>query len=158
MLDGSVKLVGPLSIPGEWTRELQVSADLVAVQIGNGRYVPIPPLVKLTPHRVLMIGCRNPLAKPSWFLGCWLSVELLCSPSSTSQLAGLAELQHHAIPLQRYKLIVIPEIETESPYRLRFRIPYWHQEIRIEAFYLDNTLTTDIQASLERLEAAVNTL
>lgn len=154
-MDGWVTPIGDVNSNLNWSRLFSVG--LQSTVTSEGRYKPIDPVIRPSDHNILLVGCSNSVAPSSWYLGCWLSVELQVAPGYMSEFEQLGEIQRHVIPLRRYKLIWIPEFASK-PYVLRFSIPYWHERIDIEAWWFDDVLTTDVQESLARIETSINAL
>jgi hypothetical protein len=133
------------------------SRSLTGEQRGEGRYVPIPAFTVASQHQVLAIGCRNPEAPPSWNLGCYVSASIEAAISVQAGIAQLMELGNYRIPLNQFKLVVLPEFQVR-PYGLKFNIPKWHRQMNIEVWWFNDPLSTDVQASLYRIEAEISSL
>jgi hypothetical protein len=153
-MDGWIKPVGDFNNNLNWNR---LFTESLAVTSYGDRYTPIQPLVKQSPYNVLLIGTSNPDAAPSWTLGCWLSVQLLVNPSSTANITRLAEIERFAIPVNRYRLVWIPDF-AQRPFTLKFNFPRWHKQLSLECWWFDDPITTDVQLTLARIEESLDSL
>lgn len=156
-MDGWIKPIGEISSPLSWNLLFRQLYQGQRVGTDGSRYLPIPPDIRPTNANVLLIGAENINAPPSWDLGCWLTSNLTITPDSTSLFDGLSEIGRYAVPLNKYRMIWIPGF-TQKPYQLELRFPRWHSQLLVECWWLDEELTTDIQATLIQINAKLDTL
>ena len=135
--------------------ELLDRRSLQAQDKGNGRYVPIPAFTVTSQYHMLAVGCRNPIAPPGWNLGCYVSASIEAAISVQTGIAQILELGNYRIPLNQFKLLVLPDFQIR-PYGLKVTVPKWHQAFNFEAWWFNDPLSTDVQASLGRIENAIN--
>jgi hypothetical protein len=124
-------------------------------------YIPLPPvtLPVQSEHRVLVAGCTSQTAKGSWYLGGWLRP--IVETGDTDFV--FAELDSIPVPLNVPRLILLPQIA--GSYRLRFEVPFWHQEITLTIYQyigpdVDSTevLLGSLKSQLDQIQSRVNQL
>jgi len=98
------------------------------------REFPIPTITLVVDSYILLVGCRNPQAKPNWFLAGYCGARLLFSPSSTSDFISAVESYPRIkLGLNRLTLVRFKDFNL-LPYLLEINIARWHQEMFIEVW------------------------
>ena len=129
--------------------------------LGPRGYKPIPRILLpvQAEHRILVAGCRNPLAKDTWYLGGWLRP--IISTGATD--FGNAELDRIPVPLNNPRLILLPQVA--SSYLLQLEIPFWHEQINFILYQYIGTesdstevLVTSLKSQLDQIQSRVNQL
>ncbi len=129
--------------------------------LGPTTYEPLAPITLpvQSEHRILVAGCTSQTAKSTWYLGGWLRPVIDTGATDF----GFAELDRVPIPLNAPRLVMLPQVA--SNYKLRFEVPYWHQEITLTVYQyigpdVDSTevLIDSLQADLSRIESKIDHL
>ncbi len=90
---------------------------------GTSIRIPIPSIPKIVDSNILLLAISSPPeAKESWWLGGWLSVNLLVSPSSTTLFAHLLEVYGAKVRRDRLTLVKFPNYDP-TPYSVTVQIP-----------------------------------
>lgn len=113
--------------------DLVCRVDLNAKQVADNVFAPIQPFTYAVDQRILMVGCRSNLAKPTWWLGCRVSKRLLILPSSTSQFVASVQTERFNCQLGILTLIKF-ESDGPYPYLLSIDVPRWFKHIYIEVW------------------------
>lgn len=127
-------------------------------QVNESRYIPIPNWVSPTfSKRLILVGSLNPSAPPRWFTGAYCSVEVQVNQGTQTALPPWAVLEIHPIPLRKFKWIMLPDIPN-AQFRLSFAFPVWHRQIFLEAWWYNDTVSTDVQQALQNIQAGIDLL
>lgn len=82
------------------------------------------------------VGCVN--AKPRWWLGAHIGIEIDASPSSTSEFSSWVQVS--VTPCQLGKLTLIEtQKRNTNQYRINVRFPSWLPDAYLEIWYYDLT-------------------
>lgn len=101
-------------------------------------YIPIPRQNFLCESNLMLIAFKNPRARVNWWLGAWVSVNLLISPDTYTDFASVAEIQRQSCPLKKFTLMHWKAYDPK-PYAILVEIPWWHEEIQFEAYWYDGS-------------------
>ena len=124
-------------------------------KLANKQRVPIGTQSFIVDAPAIMIGCKNKLAKPSWWLGGNAYQRILTHPSSTSVFVAGVEGSRYTIRLDILHLIRFPDYQLR-PYMLEFKPAFWHDEMLVEVWkYSGEELDGDL-ARIQTIEHKVN--
>jgi hypothetical protein len=140
-----------------WTLALSQTYYAQPITPDFENYIPIPTISLSVNSYVLLIGCRNPQAKPNWYRAGYASSRLLFTPNNTSSFAT-ATVQSYSgrrLNLNRLNLIKFKDFDL-LPYILDINIKQWHKEMFVEVWTYSGE-TDDIEAQLDRIEEDINT-
>jgi hypothetical protein len=113
---------------------------------------PIPRKSFLCPSNLLLIGCSSILAKPNWWLGCRLSINLMLgSVDSTSTFTGVTEIYRANIGLRQLKLLHWRAYQPR-PYNVLLYIPVWLKQLSVEAYWYDGTESSSYEELLKGID------
>jgi len=116
-------------------------------------YDPIKPIYTNPRSHLLLIGTKSDSALPHWFLGATASQFLYVSPSTTSYVvSGVQAQESKKIGLNRLTLVKFEDYGISS-YTLQLNIPYWIEDITIEVWEYADSLISDSQNIIERLDS-----
>lgn len=101
--------------------------------------VPIPPQTFLIQGSyVAAVGVSNPQGKEHWKLGCWASMSLPVSPSSTSDYLAVMRTEKKICWLSTLTLLVFPRLV--EPWYLTLDFPKWHTVANVEVWRFDGEI------------------
>lgn len=124
-------------------------------KLPKNQRVPIQAQVFIVDSPAIIIGCKNRLAKPSWWLAGNAYQKILTSLSSTSQFIAGVEGSRYKIRLDTLHLIRFPDWQLK-PYMLEFKPAFWHDEMLVEVWkYSGDELDGDL-ARIQTIEQKVN--
>ncbi|MGL5805390.1 MAG: hypothetical protein ACRC11_08095 [Xenococcaceae cyanobacterium] len=140
-----------LSNPLSWNIAFQQT--LKATPTGNaGEFYPIRRQNFLCPSNILLIGSSSTKAKSSWWLGCRVSVNLsIGPPDSSSKYTGIIEVARANVGLNQLKLFHWQEYEPK-PYVILLFIPWWLEEVEIEAYWYDGPESSSYEELLKGID------
>lgn len=122
----------------------------------GSQFSPIPSITVLVDSYILLIGCSNPQAKPSWYLAGYASNRLLFSPSSTSEFtAAVQSYPRVKLGLNRLTLVRFTNFNL-LPCLLEINIMKWHKQMFLEVWKYSGS-TDEIEATLARIEDKIDT-
>lgn len=144
-----------LSDASSWVQvyDTTLFADLVLGQ--TGKYYPIPnhSIPGNFEGRTLAVGSSSTKAKPTWNLGFYLAQVI--------NVPGVGNAEARSIPIRLgLNLVRFPPLSAQ--FRLKARIPRWHQEmsitiwqyVSVESDVLDRL--TNLEPTVTRIEEKVD--
>ena len=136
--------------------DLVVRRDYVAQNVPNDprTYIPIPPQTFLinTSYTVI-VGCRSNSARAGWYTGCFASVLLPMSPSSTSQFLSIVDSGNSKrCKLDNLQLLQFRDVGI-LPYILEIRIPWYLTHIFLEIWKYSGDRYESTDLDLEAIKA-----
>lgn len=119
-------------------------------------FIPIPTITATVDSHILLIGAKNPQAKPSWFLAGYAGSRLLFSPSSTSEFtAAVQSYPRVKLGLDRLTLVKFTNFDL-LPYLLEINVARWHKEMFLEVWKYSGKVD-DVDATVARIEEKLDT-
>lgn len=147
MIDPILELTNSLNWNVAYKQKLQAQGTGV-----EGEFYPIRRQNFLCPSNLLLIGCSSTKAKDKWYLGCRVSVNLsLGEIDSGSDFTGVTEIYRANAPLRRLKLMHW-RAYTPKPYLVILDIPWWLEQVSIEAYWYDGTESDNHLQLLETMD------
>ena len=125
---------------------------------GSYTYRAIEPIQIITPYKVLAIGIDSTLAPRHWRYAGSAFMFLPSAVSSTQEIGG-GRVRLAEVPLRLFELnfIQFPEL-TLDQYELEIRIPYWIEQISLEAWWYSGASPLPSSEALDRIEAKLDSL
>jgi hypothetical protein len=128
---------------GQWTELL--NRNFEATALGEGRYEPIRRHAFGTDGgRVLLVGCRSSVAKPTWNLGVWTWVATFATPNTNSDILPYTVLVREPCMLNVFTLVKIPKyfLDNTTPYSIFLVFPFWLTQVNVEVYRYNGADTT----------------
>lgn len=138
-----------VDLNGSLNWNIAYKQELLAEQTEiEGEFHPIPRQNFLCPSNLLLVGCFSTKAKPTWWLGCRVSVNLsLNKPDSSSTFSGTAEIYRANVGLGQLKLLHWRAYQPK-PYLIILSIPWWLEHLSVEAYWYDGDISSNYQELL----------
>lgn len=119
-------------------------------------FVPISTITATVDSHILLIGAKNPQAKPNWFLAGYAGSRLLFSPSSTSEFtAAVQSYPRVRLGLDRLTLVKFTNFDL-LPYLLEINVARWHKEMLLEVWKYSGKVD-DVESAVARIEEKLDT-
>lgn len=119
-------------------------------------YDPISPFFSSANSRTVLIGCYSESAEPHYYLGAKVSQYLYVSPSSNANfISGVQVSKQEKARLGQFTLIRFEDYNI-YPYLLNIEIPYWLEDIYIEAWQYLDPLSENTDELLLNLQSEIS--
>ena len=136
-----------------WNLVHSRSYSSVALPMTPPTFKPIPPDNLIIDANIIQIAAGSVNAKPTWYVGCWVSVVLENNPS---QLSGESEISRHTISLKGVsKLIQFPRY-LPPRYKLLITFPKWIRDLSLEVWAFDGDQTSPEMEKLTEIIEMIN--
>ncbi|MBE9191405.1 hypothetical protein IQ230_13825 [Gloeocapsopsis crepidinum LEGE 06123] len=139
-----------------WDPVLRRTYNAQPATADGDQFIPIPPITTVVDSSIIMIGAKNSLAKPSWYLAGSVSSQLLITPSSTTEFVSVVENSRKRIGLNRLNLFRFNNYNT-SQVLIEINLARWHKQMYLEVWKYSGSIG-DLEAGLARIESKIDTL
>ncbi len=104
---------------------------------------------------MVMVGCDNPKALSTWYLGMWATMLLPITPSYTTNYVSAVSAHRDIVRLGILNLLIFPKLI--KPWILELKIPSWHELMNFEVWRYDGE-DIDYHQRLADLETKIDAL
>ena len=139
-----------------WDPVLRRTYNAQPATVDGDQFIPIPPITTVVDSSIIMIGAKNSLAKPSWYLAGSVSAQLLITPSSTTEFVSVVENSRKRIGLNRLNLFRFNAYNT-SQVLIEINLARWHKQMYLEVWKYSGPIG-DLEAGLTRIEGKIDNL